>query len=903
MPKKLFLIDGTAIIYRAFFAFIKNPLRNRRGENTSAIYGTINTILRLIDKYNAQYIAISFDRREKTFRHKITETYKANRPPAPEELHAQVEPIKEFFRLVKIPEISYAGYEADDILATLTEKFKNDFEVIIVSGDKDFTQLVDEKVMLYDPFKEKVTKEKEVEEKYGLKPEQFIDYLAICGDSADNIPGVRGIGPKGATKLLQEFVTLENIYQNIGKITAKGIKLKLLEYREDAFLSQKLAKIVRDVPIETLQENELSFEKTDLLNSVEMLKHYELFSILKKIVALSPGSVEINIEPEKTAESEIKFEHILVDRKTDFEKMLYELENKTVVAIDTETTSTDPISAELVGISLCAENNKAFYISIAHQMADNLDEKFVVNELNKALKDKLLIGHNIKYDYMILQNSGWEIENNVFDTMVADYLLNPTSRHSLYECAKREFDYEMVKISELIGKGKKQITFDMVPTSQACEYSAEDANITFRLYEVYAKKLEQENLNNLFENIEIPLFKVLATMEKNGVKIDTKIMSEISKKNQKKLGELTQKIYEIAGFQFNLNSTQQLAKVLFKDLGIPSVKKTKTGYSTDVTVLETLAKNYEIAEHLMDYRQLTKLESTYIKALPQLINSQTDRVHSSFNQTVASTGRLSSSNPNLQNIPIRTELGREIRKAFVTNNNDFVILSADYSQIELRILAMLSQDEKMINAFRNKEDIHSETASIIYDLQKEEVSSDQRRYAKIINFGLMYGMGAFRVSNELGISRKEAAEFIENYFSKFPTIKEYINSSLEQAKKEGYVSTIFGRKLYLPELNSSNKMRLKEAERIATNMPIQGSAADIIKIAMINIHEKIKSNHDIKMIIQVHDELVFEVKKSKLDFAKELIILEMEKALPEEYSSIVPLVLDVGIGKSWYEAH
>jgi len=903
MTKKLFLIDGTAIIYRAFFAFIKNPLRNSRGENTSAIYGTINTILRLIDKYNTQYIAISFDRREKTFRHKLTETYKANRPPAPEELHAQVEPIKEFFKLINIPEISFAGYEADDILATLTEKFKKDFDVIIVTGDKDFTQLVDEKVMLYDPFKEKVTKKKEVEEKYGLKPEQFIDYLAICGDSADNIPGVKGIGPKGATKLLQEFGTLENIYQNIDKIKAEGIKLKLLEFRANAFLSQKLAKIIRDVPIEPLQENELSFEKTDLLNSVEMLKHYELFSILKKIVALSPGSIEINIEPEKTAESEIKFEHILVDRKTGFEKMLNELENKIVIAIDTETTSTDPISAELVGISLCAQNNKAFYISIAHQMADNLDKDFVVNELNKALKDKLLIGHNIKYDYLILQNSGWEITNKVFDTMIADYLLHPTSRHSLYECAKREFDYEMVKISELIGKGKKQITFDLVPTSQACEYSAEDANITFRLYEVYAKKLEQENLNKLFENIEIPLFKVLAKMERNGVKIDTKILSEISKKNQKKLGELTKEIYEISGYQFNLNSTQQLAKVLFEDLEIPPIKKTKTGYSTDVTVLETLAKNYEIAELLIDYRQLTKLESTYIKAIPQLINPQTERVHSSFNQTVASTGRLSSSNPNLQNIPIRTELGREIRKAFVTENDDFVILSADYSQIELRILAMLSQDEKMINAFRNKEDIHRETAGIIYDLPKEEVSSEQRRYAKIINFGLMYGMGAFRVSNELGISRKEAAEFIENYFSKFPTIKEYINSSLEKAKEKGYVSTIFDRKLYLPELNSSNKMRIREAERVATNMPIQGSAADIIKIAMININEKIKNDLDIKMIIQVHDELVFEVKKERLDYAKELIITEMENALPEEYSSIVPLVVDVGIGKNWYEAH
>lgn len=917
MKNKLFLIDGTALIYRSFFAFIRNPLYNSKGQNTSAIYGTINAFLRMVGRYNLQYVAISFDRREKTFRHEITDTYKANRPPAPDELHAQVEPIKEFFELIGIPEISKAGYEADDVLATLAEKYKKDYDVIIVTGDKDFAQIVDEQVTLYDPSKEKVTDYESVIEKYGLKPEQFVDYLAICGDSADNITGVRGIGPKGAAKLLQEFGTLENIYKNLESISAKGIHDKLVESKEDAFLSKKLAAIVRDVPLEIADDRTFLFDKSKLVNSIDFLKKFELNSIVKKIVTREDTAISKLSTGEKPALKKefkaefdfaeearsLQFETVLINNEEDFQKMLQELKSKDIIAIDTETTSTDPLLAELVGISLCGNNDKAYYVSIAHQMAENVAKKIVLEELKKNFQGKLLIAHNIKYDFMILQNAGWRLENSVFDTMIADYLLNPTSRHSLAACSKRELHHEMIPLSDLIGKGKKQITFDLVPVDQAAEYSAEDANVTFRLHKIFESKLIQTDLFKLFKEIEMPLFRSLVRMEQNGVKIDTKILSEISKRNQKRIGELTREIYELVGSQFNLNSPQQLAKVLFEDLGIDPTKKIKTGYSTDVTVLEELSKEHEIARLLMEYRQLTKLESTYVTALPNLVNPKTGRVHSSFNQTVASTGRLSSSNPNMQNIPVRTDLGKEIRYAFVPKDEDSIILAADYSQIELRILAMLSKDEKMIKAFQNKEDIHLETASIIYDIPGEKVTSDQRRYAKIINFGLMYGMGAFRVSNELGIPRKEASEFIDNYFSKFPTIKEYIDFGIEQAKKDGYVSTIFGRKLYLPELNSSNKMRMRETERVATNMPIQGSAADIIKIAMINLNEKIKDNSDIKMIIQVHDELVFEVKKEKLEFAKELIVTEMENALPKEYSDIVPLVVDIGIGKDWFEAH
>ena len=899
MSEKLFLIDGTAIIYRSFFAFIKNPLRNSKGENTSAIYGTISAFLRIIERFQPKQVAISFDRREKTFRFQLTETYKANRPAAPDELHAQVEPIKEFFELIGIPEISFPGYEADDVLATLAEKYKDKYEIVIVSGDKDFAQLVDDKVILFDPFKERIMKTEDIVKKYGLKPEQFVDYLAICGDTADNIPGVKGIGPKGAAKLLQEFETLENIYENIEKITAKGLKEKLLQHKDDAFLSKKLAQIVRDVPLSKAEIK--PFRKENLVYSIPFLKRYELTSLLKKI-DVQP-KMEFKDEFDFAEEKNLDFIKETVDTMEKFEMMISELSDKSRIAVDTETTSVDPFQACLVGISLCGDEQKAYYIPISHQLADNLPAEFVLKNLQKTLKNKLIIAHNLKFDYQVLRQAGWQISGKVFDTMIAHYLLNPTERHSLSACAFTEFGFAMTPISELIGKGKKQISFDLVSVSKATKYSATDANMTFRLYEIYHKKLAEAALLNLFENIEIPLVFALAEMEKNGVKIDTKILAEISKTDQKKMAELTKKIYEIAGSQFNLNSTQQLAKVLFEDLKIPPVKKTKTGYSTDVSVLEILAKDYEIARLLMEYRQITKLESTYVAALPKLINPKTGRIHSSFNQTVASTGRLSSSNPNLQNIPVRREMGKEIRKAFVPENETAVLLSADYSQIELRLLAILAGDEKMIQAFRNGEDIHAQTASLVFGKPLSEITSDDRRFAKVINFGLIYGMGSYRISQELEISRKDAKKFIENYFAQFPTVRNYLDSCISKAKKDGFVSTIFGRKLYLPELKSSNKMRVKEAERVAVNMPIQGSAADIIKIAMVKIHGKIKETADIKMIIQVHDELVFEIEKGKLDFAEKLIVAEMENALPKKYSEIVPLVVDVGIGKNWLEAH
>ncbi len=912
MRKKLYLIDGTAFIYRAFFAFIRNPLYNSKGQNTSAIFGTINSFLKLVEDFEPEHIAISFDRREKTFRHEITDTYKANRPPAPDELHQQVEPIKEFFAAIGLQDISKAGYEADDVIATLAEKYKDKFDIIIVSGDKDFAQLVEDRVTLYDPKKSKSMNAENILEKYEITPEQFIDYLAICGDSADNIPGVRGIGPKGASKLLNEFETLDGIYENLDRIQAKGILEKLTEHKEDAYLSKKLVTIIRDVPIE-IPDEELNFDKGKLQNGIDILNAFELSSIAKKIKKLfSQPKVEPKVKEVlsfthefdfNTNGTELKYQTILTDTKESFAKMLTMLETADIVAFDTETTSKDPHLAELVGISICAEVNRSHYIPLRHQMAQNLDPEEVLTQLKDKLKSKILVAHNSKYDLLILENAGWKIEENIFDTIIAHYLINPTSRHSLAHCALEEFGHEMIPISELIGKGKKQITFDLVPTDQAAKYAAEDAYVTFKLYNSYLEKLKENKLYELFQTIELPLVYVLADMEKNGVFIDREILAEFSKRNQKRLGELTQEIYDLAGSQFNLNSPQQLSKVLFEDMSIKPEKKIKTGFSTNITVLESLAKEHEIARLLIEYRQISKLESTYVSALPELINPKSGRVHSSFNQTVASTGRLSSSNPNMQNIPIRTEMGREIRKAFCASDDDHVILSADYSQIELRILAVLSGDDKMIDAFNNKQDIHRETACIVFDVPKDEVTPDQRRYAKIINFGLMYGMGSFRISQELEISRTEAKEFIENYFNKFPTIKEYLHSGIQQAIIDGFVSTIYGRKLYLPDLYSNNKMLVEGAKRVATNMPIQGSAADIIKVAMISLHERIKNNPDIKMIIQVHDELVFEIRKDKLEEAKKLIIEEMEKAIPEKYSYIVPLIVDVGIGQNWYEAH
>jgi len=923
MTEKLFLIDGTALVYRSYFAFIKNPLINTKGQNTSAIYGIISSFIKLIERYSPRHIAISFDRKEPTFRHELSIDYKANRPPMPPDMISQLEPIKEFFKLIGVKEFSCPGYEADDVLATLAEKFRDKYEVIIVSGDKDFCQLVNDSVMLYDPFKETTTLKDDVIVKYGLKPEYFVDYLALTGDSADNIPGVSGIGPKKAEELLSKYETIESLYENIEDIASESIRQKLLNNKENAFLSKTLATINRNVPLEMKPDEGFTFQAANLGNSLDFVKEYELNSLYKKIdtsfkvkeLISADGNADedffsyfgeksTSVENVVEKEKRIPFKSTLINNENDFSALIDKMKNVDVIAFDTETTSIDPLIARIVGISLCFNDQEAYYLSLNHSLADNLEADKVLPIIETALTEKLIVGHNIKYDMLVMDKYGWNFDNQLFDTMIASYLLDPASmRHSLDKCAEEYLGHKMIPIEDVIGKGKSEITFDLADQRKACDYSSEDAYITFRLYTLFLEKLKSAKLYKLFEDMEMPLMRVLADIEKNGVYISEKSLRETSKIINKKISELTRQIYQLTGKTFNLNSTQQLAQILFEEMGIPSVKKTKTGYSTDNLVLESLADDYEIARLLIEYRQASKLESTYTSSLPKLINNTTGRIHSSFNQTVASTGRLSSSNPNLQNIPVRSELGREIRKAFTVPSEDFLLVSADYSQIELRLLAIMSGDPNLIAAFRNNKDIHRETAAIIFNIPEEKITSDERRKAKVINFGIIYGMGSVKLSKELTISRNDAKEFIDNYFEKFPTVRNYMNKQVLFAREHGYVSTLYGRKLLLPLINSSNKGLSSAAERVAVNMPIQGSAADIIKIAMIRINNVIKGDENIRMLIQVHDELVFEVRKDYLPEAENLIKIEMEKALDEQYSKMVAMKVDIGHGKNWYEAH
>ncbi len=934
MRDKLFLIDGTALIYRAYFAFIRNPLINSKGMNTSAIYGVLNSFLKIIDEHEPQFVMVSFDRKEKTFRHEMDETYKANRPPMPDDLVEQIQPVKHFFQMINIPEISLAGYEADDIIGTFAEHFKDQVDVYIVSGDKDFAQIVQPNVYLLDPFKNILLDEAKVKEKYGIDASQFIDYLAIVGDTADNIPGIKGLGPKAAEKLLTEFKDLDDIYQNLD--SQKGATLKkLTEHKEKAYHSFLLAKINTEVPVEIPELDKFICCLNNSSDLNDYFDEYELNTLKSKLHKVIPSlqvkSPKIEIETtsaesnsnqyeqallfgDETQENESltpqikdvkeeKFKAIQITSIEEMEKILSANETP-YLAIDTETTSLDTQEAELVGISFCYNDQNSYYVALNHFASDNLHQTDVLQTLAKHLNDKLIIGHNLKYDLKVLDYQGLKITNPLFDTMIAGFLLDPTNDgNSLDKCMLREYDYTMQAIEELIGKGKAQKSFALVSIQDATFYAAEDAWATFKLYQIYQDKLKHQGVYKLFSEIEIPLIYSIKKMEMNGAYIDSDFLKKLSLEVNERINNLVSDIYNIAGYQFNLNSTQQLAKLLFEEMNIPPVKKTKTGYSTDVTVLETLAEEYEIVKFMLEYRQLAKLESTYISALPKLVNEKSGRIHSSFNQIGASTGRLSSTNPNLQNIPIRTDLGSKIREAFVPQDKDSLILAADYSQIELRLLAIFSGDSVLINTFNEGGDIHRSTAGLIYNKPSEEITSEERRSAKTINFGIIYGMGAQKLSKELNITQKEAKEFIEHYFETFPTIKKFMNDMVLKAKSLGYCETISGRRLFLPAINSNNKRAISEAERVAVNMPIQGSAADIIKIAMNNLHAKIKDNPDIKMIIQVHDELVFEVKKTALEEMKALIKTEMEGALSQEYSNIVKLLVDIGLGENWLQAH
>jgi len=894
MKNFIYIIDGSTIIYRSYFAFKNRPLINSRGENTSAIFGFLRTVITLIEQFEPEYFAIAFDEKEPTFRHKQYPKYKATRDKMPEDLVEQLEPIHELVNVTNIPHLSKAGFEADDVIATLAKRYEDTHDIVIISTDKDLYQLVNDHVRLYDHSKNVYIDVQAVKNKFGIPPEKVLDLLALSGDSSDNVPGIPKVGPKTAAKLIHEYGDLEEILAHADEVYSDSIRNNLIEYAQQGRLSKKLITLDYEVPIDL---NLNALKTPDIFT--EALKkfclHYEMYAFMK------------HFDGEIKRSKKTEFNYEIIDNEEAFATLLEQLENIDTFAVDLETDLLDPIDGRIVGISLCFNTEKAYYIPVKHIFGTQINKELVMNKLKRIMQDpdKKLIGHNIKYDYMIFQNEDIELNNIYFDTMIAAYILAPDEhRHNLKDVSMKYLQHRMIPIEEIIGKGKNQIQFGEAEIEKAAKYAAEDAYVTYQLWEKLHPQIKKLDMEQLFYEIEMPLVKTLAQMERNGIYINLDLFREISKELERKIEKLKNFIFNITGEQFNLDSPSQLSEVLFEKMELPVIKKTKTGNSTDIEVLTKLSKDFELAKDIIDYRQLKKLQTTYIDAFPKLINQRTHRIHSSFNQTVTATGRLSSSNPNLQNIPIRTEIGRQMRKGFTTKNDEWLILAADYSQIELRIVALLSKDPKMIQNFNKDGDIHSKTAATIFQLDEENVTSDQRRKAKVINFGIIYGMGAYSLSEDLDISRSEAQEFIDNYFSFYKGVYNYLESTKEFAQDKGYVKTIFNRRRYLSGINSRNSNVRSNEERMAINMPIQGTAADMIKIAMNNIYRKIKNNiNEIRMIIQVHDELVFEIKKNVIGDYITLIQSEMENVLPAEYKNIVPIKVDIGSGKSWYDAH
>ena len=896
--KKLFIIDGYAILYRAHYALIRNPLITSYGFHTSALFGFTNQLIKIIKDENPDYLVCAFDSKEKTFRHKIYSDYKANRPEMPEELQKQIPHLWELLDGMNIPVLRKPGYEADDIIGTVTESvLDKKIQSYIVSGDKDFMQLINDKVFLYTPGKRNsapdIYDKDGVIKKWGLPPEKIIDLLALMGDSSDNVPGVAGVGVKTAVKLLKEYDNIESVLDNASKISNKRVHNGLINGRDKAFLSKELVTIIKDVDVDTNVENFLlkSFDQEALGKKFEELEFYALL----KYLAIDA--------PEKITKKEEKNYQTILDLKA-LKEMVVELKNAKYVSIDLETTSVNPMLAEIVGISVSYNKNSAFYIPILYP--EKKKNNFGDNDLEVALsvmkeflenKDIRKVGQNIKYDALILYRHGVKVSNIFLDTMIAAHILNPAAKSYKLDALSIEFlNYNMVPIEDLIGKGKDQITMDLVPLDKISYYAAEDADIVFQLAEIFAPKLEENGQLNFFADIEMPLIDVLMKMENEGVYVDEDLLNEMSLNIGERLDLLVKEIYNIAEEEFNINSTQQLAKILFDDLKLTQIKKR----STAENVLKELVNEHELPELILSYRKLNKLKNTYIDALPASINKNTKRIHSTFNQTIAATGRLSSTGPNFQNIPIRTVDGREIRKSFIAQQKNWGIFSADYSQIELRIMAHLSEDKELCKAFKDNLDIHDRTASLIYNVPLDDVQPEMRRTAKVINFGIMYGAGPFRISQELGISRKAAQEIIKQYFIQYSGIQNYIDDTLSKARSDNYVETILGRRRYVWDVNSENALKKQAAERVAINMPIQGSAAELIKIAMIDIQKNIENDKlNSKMILQIHDELLFEY---PLDEEEHLISM-VKKSMENAMSLKVPIIVDYGFGKDWFEAH
>ncbi len=906
--KSLFLVDGSAIFYRAYFAFIRNPLINSKGENTSASYGFINSLLKIIRDENPDYMAVAFDTKAPTFRHQMYDQYKSTRAKMPDELVVQLPRIREATAALNLPSLEMEGYEADDIIGTLAkEAERRGMDVWIVSGDKDLFQLVTEKVKIYNPQKGSLPPEKldreGVTAKFGVPPDKVIDVLSLMGDSSDNVPGIPGIGPKTAIALIQEFGSVDNVLKSAEKIKAKGTRAKILDNIDKAELSKKLVILDTAVPIEFsldhFKRGEIDFEKAKRL-----FTELEFTSLLKQLANESSKSP---LTPDSQAESlKVKSgaaKYVCIDTVEKLEELITALSARKEVAIDTETTSLEPLKAELVGLSFCAEAGKACYVPVGHKQKS----RNVPFDLARRLLSFLFLnenvqkfGQNIKFDLEVLRRAGFDINPISFDTMLASYVINPSSRqHGLNQLAFEHFNYHMQPITDLIGSGKKQITFDEVDVDKATFYSAEDADFTYRLRGVLAPKIDELKLNNLYYNIELPLIRVLAGIEEAGVKIDTEFLAEMSRDMEKQLDRLIVDIYAEAGQEFNINSTQQLSKILFEKLKLPTRGKTakKTNFATDVKVLEELAAMHRLPRLILDYRQVMKLKGTYVDAIPALVNSETGRVHTSFNQTIAATGRLSSTDPNLQNIPIRSEAGKEIRKAFVPRDRDYLLMSADYSQIELRILAHFSEDKKLIESFEKGEDIHARTAAEVYGVDINKVTPGMRRAAKTANFAVIYGVSAYGLSQQTELDVVQSKEFIETYFARYPGVRRYLDNIIADARKNGYVTTLFNRIRYLPEINAKNFQVRQFAERTAINTPIQGTAADMIKVAMIRIYDQLAGMKS-KMILQVHDELVFDTHRSETKKVRDIVKEGMENAV----RLLVPVVVDIGVGPNWLEA-
>ena len=922
--KNLFLLDAYALIYRGYYAFIKNPRINSKGTDTSAILGFMNSLFEIIRTQNPDYLAVAFDKGGSLTRSEMFEEYKSNRDKTPEPILVAIPYIKKILGGMKIPILEKEGFEADDIIGTVAKDAEeNNFKVYMVTPDKDFAQLVSNNIFLCKPARMGNSMEiwgiDEVKDKFEVQsPDQVIDYLGMMGDSVDNIPGLPGVGDKTAKKFIKQYGSLENLLQNAHEVTGK-LGEKILENKELGVLSKKLAKIILDVPIDyNLDEFKLSDPDKDIVLKVfDELEFRRIKETFFKIFGTNSSKLEekgaevvqgdlfsetYNLDSNKENLNDSKSIYQIIESFEELKLLVEKMMEQEIVAFDTETEGLNALETNIVGISFSWRKGIGYYLPIKNNKSVYEKSFEILKPFFESTKI-IKVGHNIKFDIQVLLKYNVKVSSPIYDTMVAHYLINPDMRHNLDTLSESYLNYSPISIESLIGKkGKNQISMRDVSIDKIKNYASEDADITLRLKGIFDKEIEVNNLSKIFYDIEIPLINVLSEMEAEGIKIDTSYLKKLDKEFEDDLEKLKKEIFKKCGEKFNLNSPKQLGEILFDKLKLVSKpKKTKTGqYSTSEEVLSSLANDHRIIENILEWRSLDKLQNTYVRSLPNEVSNLTKRVHSSFNQTVTTTGRLSSNNPNLQNIPIRTANGQKIRKAFIPRNNDYIIMAADYSQIELRVIASISNEENMIDAFVNNQDIHTITASKIYNVDPENVNREQRGNAKTVNFGIIYGVSAFGLSQQTDLNRSESKQMIDNYFLNYPGLKKYMSDQIDFARNNGYVETIMGRRRYLKNINSQNNMLRSGAERNAINAPIQGSAADIIKIAMININSEFKKqSFKSKMLLQVHDELVFDVHNSEKDRIQDIVKTTMESAVKLK----VPLKIDLEFGKNWLEAH